>query len=212
MADNYLDKKLEDYKSRSVAGVSRKQATTLTSLLIKNRSCRGYDSSFIVRDDQLRSIVEVNTRIPSARNAQVLRFRMVNSSEASKVLPHIRLGGALPDLHLPLPGTEPNAFIIICSTVTPDKNVYTDLGISAQSMLLRATEMGLAGICIGAFDKEAIMREFSLEHDPLMILAIGRSCEDIRLVSIDEGDDKKYYREEGVHYVPKLRLDSLIIK
>ena len=212
MADNYLDKKLEDYKSRSVAGVSRKQATTLTSLLIKNRSCRGYDSSFIVRDDQLRSIVEVNTRIPSARNAQVLRFRMVNSSEVSKVLPHIRLGGALPDLHLPLPGTEPNAFIIICTTVAPDKNVYTDLGISAQSMLLRATEIGLAGICIGAFDKEAIMREFSLEHDPLMILAIGRSCEDIRLVSIDEGDDKKYYREEGVHYVPKLRLDSLIIK
>ena len=212
MADNYLDKKLEDYKSRSVAGVSRKQATTLTSLLIKNRSCRGYDSSFIVRDDQLRSIVEVNTRIPSARNAQVLRFRMVNSSEVSKVLPHIRLGGALPDLHLPLPDTEPNAFIIICTTVAPDKNVYTDLGISAQSMLLRATEMGLAGICIGAFDKEAIMREFSLEHDPLMILAIGRSCEDIRLVSIDEGDDKKYYREEGVHYVPKLRLDSLIIK
>ena len=195
-----------------MAGVSRKQATTLTSLLIKNRSCRGYDSSFIVRDDQLRSIVEVNTRIPSARNAQVLRFRMVNSSEVSKVLPHIRLGGALPDLHLPLPGTEPNAFIIICTTVAPDKNVYTDLGISAQSMLLRATEIGLAGICIGAFDKEAIMREFSLEHDPLMILAIGRSCEDIRLVSIDEGDDKKYYREEGVHYVPKLRLDSLIIK
>ena len=212
MADNYLDKKLEDYKSRSAAGVSRKQATTLTSLLIKNRSCRGYDASFIVRDDQLRSIVEVNTRIPSARNAQVLRFRMVNSSEASKVLPHIRLGGALPDLHLPLPGTEPNAFIIICTTAAPDKNIYTDLGISAQSMLLRATEMGLAGICIGAFDKEAIMREFSLEHDPLMILAIGRSCEDIRLVSIDEGDDKKYYREEGVHYVPKLRLDSLIIK
>ena len=212
MADNYLDKKLEDYKNRSAAGVSRKQATTLTSLLIKNRSCRGYDSSFIVRDDQLRSIVEVNTRIPSARNAQVLRFRMVNSSEAAKVLPHIRLGGALPQLRLPLPGTEPNAYIVICTTVAPDKNVYTDLGISAQSMLLRATEMGLAGICIGAFDKEAIMRELNLSMEPLMILAIGRSCEDIRLVAIDEGDDKKYYREEGVHYVPKLRLDSLIIK
>ncbi len=212
MADNYLDKKLEDYKSRSVAGVSRKQTTTLTSLLIKNRSCRGYDSSFIVRDDQLRSIVEVNTRIPSARNAQVLRFRMVNSSEAVKVLPHIRLGGALPQLHLPLPGTEPNAYIVICTTVAPEKNVYIDLGISAQSMLLRATEMGLAGICIGAFDKEAIMRELNLSLEPLMILAIGRSCEDIRLVTIDEGDDKKYYREGGVHYVPKLSLDSFILK
>ena len=212
MADNYLDKKLEDYKARSAAsGVSLKTASSLNKLLLKNRSCRGYDSSFVVRDDQLRSIIDVNTKTPSARNAQVLRFRPVNSSEATKVLPHIRLGGALPELSLPLPGTEPNAFIIICTTVPESKNVYIDLGISAQSMLLRAVEMGLAGVCIGAFDKEYIKREFSLTHEPLMILAIGRSCEDIRLVEIGEGEEHKYYRKDGVHYVPKLRLDDLII-
>lgn len=212
MADNYLDKKLEEYKARSAsAGASRKSASSLNNLLIRNRSCRGYDASFIVRDDQLRSIIDVNTKIPSARNAQVLRFRPVNSSEAAKVLPYIRLGGALPELCLPLPGTEPNAFIIICSTIPESKNVYTDLGISAQSMLLRAVEMGLAGVCIGAFDKESIKREFSLTHEPLMILAIGRSCEDIRLVEISEGEEQKYYRKDGVHYVPKLRLDDIII-
>jgi len=212
MADNYLDKKLEDYKARSTAsGGVRKTASSLNNLLIKNRSCRGYDSSFIVRDDQLRSIIDVNTKIPSARNAQVLRFRPVNSSEAAKVLPNIRLGGALPELSLPLPGTEPNAFIIVCTTVPESKNVYIDLGISAQSMLLRAVEMGLAGICIGAFDKECIKREFSLTHEPLMILAIGRSCEDIRIVEIREGEQQKYYRKDGVHYVPKLRLNDIII-
>lgn len=212
MADNYLDKKLEDYKARSsVTGVSRKATFSFNNLLAKNRSCRGYDPSFIVRDDQLRSIIDVNTKIASARNAQVLRFRPVNSSEAAKVLPRIRLGGALPELSLPLPGTEPNAFIIICTTVPESKNVYIDLGISAQSMLLRAVEMGLAGVCIGAFDKETIKREFSLSHEPLMILAIGRSCEDIRHVEIVEGEDHKYYRKDGVHYVPKLRLDDIII-
>ena len=212
MADNYIGKKMEEYKGRSSAPSSVRRPNTLMSLLAKNRSCRGYDSTFIVRDDQLRSIIEVNTKIASARNAQVLRFRPVNSSEAAKVLPHIRLGGALPELRLPLPGTEPNAYIIICTTVAADKNVYTDLGISAQSMLLRAVEMGLAGICIGAFDKEHIKQEFSLEHEPLMVLAIGRSSEDIRLVEIDEKEDKKYYRKNGVHYVPKLRLDNIIIK
>ena len=107
---------------------------------------------------------------------------------------------------------EPNAYIVICTTVAPDKNVYTDLGISAQSMLLRATEMGLAGICIGAFDKEAVKQELALDLEPLMIIAIGRSCEDIRLVEISEGDSQTYYRREGVHYVPKLKADDLIIK
>ena len=212
MADNYLDKKLEDYKARSAsANVSRKVVSSLNSLLIKNRSCRGYDASFIVRDDQLRNIIDVNTKVPSARNAQVLRYRPVNSNEVAKVLPHIHLGGALPELSLPLPGTEPNAFIIICTTVPESKNVYIDLGISAQSMLLRAVEMGLAGVCIGAFDKEHIKREFSLTHEPLMILAIGRSCEDIRLVEISEGESQKYYRKDGRHYVPKVRLDDIII-
>ena len=44
-----------------------------------------------------------------------------------------------------------------------------------------------------------------------MILAIGRSREDIRLVEISEGEEQKYYRKDGVHYVPKLRLDDIII-
>ncbi|MDJ1645466.1 nitroreductase family protein, partial [Streptomyces pakalii] len=71
------------------------------------------------------------------------------ADEAHKVLPHIRLGGALPALRLPFPGTEPNAFIIICSTVEENRYVDMDLGISAQSMLLQAAEIGLNGICIG---------------------------------------------------------------
>ncbi len=212
MADNYLAKKMEEHKNRSSAQSVARRRDTLMSLLARNRSCRGYDSSFIVRDDQLRSIIEVNAKIASARNAQVLRFRPVSHSEAEKVLPHIRLGGALPSLNLPLPGTEPNAFIVICSTADESRFVYTDIGISAQSMLLRATEMGLAGVCIGAFDAEAVKRELSLPLKPLLILAIGRSCEDIRIVDAAEGESLKYYRENGVHYVPKLTLEDLIIK
>ena len=211
MADNYLEKKIEEHKARATSSGTPRKQSTLNTLLAKNRSCRGYDSSFIVRDDQLRSIVDVNTRIPSARNAQALRFRVVNHAEAAKMLPLIRLGSALPDLHLPMPGTEPNAYIIICSTVPENKFLYVDLGISAQSMLLRAVELGLAGICIGAFDKEAVKREFALELEPLLILAIGRSAEDIRLVDISPEDSHSYYRKDGVHYVPRLRLDDIII-
>lgn len=164
-----------------------------------------------MREDQLRRIIAVNTRIPSARNQQVLRFRPVLSDEAPRVLPHIRLGGALPELHLPLPGTEPNAFIIVCSTVEENPYVDIDLGISAQSMLLQAAEIGLNGICIGAFDRAAIRREFALEWEPLLILAIGRGIEHIELVDIEADGDRRYYRREGVHCVPKLTLEALLI-
>lgn len=212
MADNYLERKMEEYRTRTAGQSGRRPLVTLSRLLQKNRSYRGYDTSFTVREDQLRRIIEVNTKTPSARNQQVLRFRPVLSDEASKVLKHIRLGGALPELHLPFPGTEPNAFIIICSTVEEDRYVDIDLGISAQSMLLQATEIGLNGICIGAFDKESIKREFRLEPDPLLILAIGRGLEKIELTPIREGGSHAYYRENGTHYVPKVCLDDLMIK
>lgn len=185
MADDYLGRKMEEYLARTASGPrNRRPLATLGRLLLKNRSHRGYDARFVVRGDQLRRIIGVNAKIPSARNQQVLRFRPVLADEAPKVLPHIRLGGALPELHLPLPGTEPNAFIIICSTVAEDRYVDIDLGISAQSMLLQAVEIGLNGICIGAFDKEQIRREFGLDAEPLLILALGKGIEKIELTEI----------------------------
>ncbi len=211
MADNYLERKMEAYRERPSAA-PREPAATLERLLLKNRSHRAYDSRYLVREDQLRRIIAVNARIPSARNQQVLRFRPVLADEAPTVTEHIRLGGALPELHLPAPGTEPNAYIICCSTIAEDRYVDMDLGISAQSMLLRATEMGLNGICIGAFDRDAIRKAFELRWEPLLILAIGKGAERIELVEIGAEDDRTYYRKEGVHCVPKIRPKELIIE
>lgn len=209
MADNYLEKRMEDFRNQTPA---RRRVATLGRLLLRNRSYRGYDSKFVVRDDQLRSIIETAMLCPSARNQQVLRFRPVLSNEADKVLQYIRLGGALPELHLPFPGTEPRAFVVICSTVEESKYVDIDLGIAAQSMLLRAAELGLGGICIGAFDHAELRELLGLPYEPLLVLAIGRPAEHIELKECHEGDSLTYYREGDVHYVPKICVDDLIIK
>lgn len=209
MADNYLEKKMEDYRASQP---TKRRTATLRRLLQHNRSYRGYDNTFVVRQDQLRRIIEVATLCPSARNQQVLRFRPVLKDESDKVLSHIRLGGALPELHLPFPGSEPNAFVVICSTVEESKYVDMDLGIVAQSMLLQATEIGLGGICIGAFDREPIKEALNLPYEPLLVLGIGRPKESIELVECHEGDSLTYYRNNDIHYVPKLSLDDLILK
>lgn len=213
MADNYLESKMEELRQQVQRKTASKgTARPLDTLLTRNRSYRGYDKKVVVTRDTLSKIVAVNAKTPSARNQQVLRFKLVTrDSGAEKVLENIKLGGALPELHLPFPGTEPEAFIIVCSTVAENKLVDIDLGISAQSMLLRAVEMGLNGIIIGAFNKAAITKEFGLELEPLLIIAIGKGAEEIRLKSISEGEDQKYYREEGVQYVPKLRAEELIL-
>jgi nitroreductase len=212
MADDFLGKKMEDYLARkNTLPTKHKSNTSLSSLLSKNRSYRSYDKSFTVRADQLRSIIEVNTKIASARNEQTLRFRPVLSNEANQVLPHIRMGAALPDLQLPPKDFEPQSFIVVCSTKTPTQYTYIDLGISAQSMLLRAVEIGLNGICIAAFDKNAIKSELQLPFEPLLVIAIGKGAERIQLVEAVDKNRLNYYRKDGIHYVPKLEIDDIII-
>lgn len=223
MADNYLEKRYEEVFGSGAARKVMPSRPALDTLLHKNRSYRGYKQDYAVHRLQLEAMVGVNPLLPSARNEQALRFRLVTKDDplpddagsavtASQFIQqHIRLGGALPELHLPLPGTAPEAFIVVCSTLPEGKNVHIDLGISLQSMLLKAVEMGLNGIIIGSFDKEAIKQALKLPCDPIEILAVGKGAENIKLVEVAENDSLKYYREDGVHYVPKIRAADLII-
>ena len=209
MADNYLGRKMEEYEAQKCASV-RTRRVSLQSLLAKNRSTRGFDASFKVRHDQLRSLVEAARLAPSAMNQQVLRYRLVTEDEAHLLLPHIRMGAALPELKLPLEGTEPNAFVVIC-TDSDSRYVDVDMGIATQTMLLRAVEMGLNGLCIAAFDGEAVREALKLPLTPQLILAIGRSAERIEVVDVAEGESTTYYRKNGTHFVPKIRTEELII-
>jgi Nitroreductase len=211
MADGYLEKKYDEVFGKKT--VVKHVNQSIDKILEKNRSYRGYDKSFEIKTEMLERIVKTNTKIASAMNQQVLRFKLVTKNTgAEKVLQNIKLGGALPELHLPLTGSEPEAFIIVCSTIPENKFVDIDLGISAQSMLLKAVEMGLNGIIICAFNKDNIIKEFELPIEPLAIIAIGKGNEKIELVPISENDKHAYYRKKGTHYVPKIKIEDLIIK
>lgn len=215
MADNYLEKRYEEVFGKGPTKIKR-VGHTVDELLLKNRSTRGYNKDFVVSQAWLEQIAAVNMRIPSARNQQALRFKLITQGpEADIVLANIKLGGALPELNLPFPGTEPEAFVIVCTNKPEDKMVDIDLGISLQSMLLKAVEMGLNGLIICAFNKKNIREQLNLPHEPLAVLALGKGAEQFELTPISEQDSHAYYRKETergtVHFVPKVKLSDLII-
>ncbi len=211
MADNYLEKRYEETLGSGKIRV-KKIGHTVDELLLKNRSTRGYKKAYRVSRAELERITAVCSSIPSARNQQVLRFRLVtHDSGADQVLPLVKMGAALPELHLPFPGTEPEAFIVVCSTIEENPMVDIDLGIAAQSMLLKAVEMGLNGLIIAAFNRTKLQEVLALPYPPLLVLAIGKSDERIELTPIGERESHAYYRKEGIHYVPKVRAGELII-
>lgn len=212
MADNYLEKRYEEVFGRDAGHRKAPARPGLDTLLLHNRSFRGYDKSYVVHRRQLDAMIAVNTKVASSVNLQRLRFRpVVKGPEADLVNAHIRMGRGLPELHLPFPGTEPEAFIIVCSTVPENPGIDIDLGISLQSMLLKAVEMGLGGLMIRNFDREPLREGLGLPFEPVCVVAVGKPAEQVELVPVREGESLNYYRRDGVHYVPKLSVEDLTL-
>lgn len=211
MADNYLERREEALRSAGRV-VVRRNTPSLDTLLLRNRSHRAYDTSYVVAMRQLEAIVSVNTKIPSGRNAQTLRFKLLDAaSGGADFCRFLHLGGYLPELHLPVPGTEPQAFIIVCGTVPESPTVDIDLGISLQSMALKAVEIGLNALIVRAFDKQEVKEALGLPLEPLAVLAVGKGIEKIELKEVHAGSDLRYYREDGVHVVPKIGIGDLLL-
>jgi len=212
MADNYLEKRYEEVFGQRSQASSVRNHPSLENLLRRNRSYRGYDRSYKVHPRQLEAMVRVNTMVASSVNMQSLRFRLVCQGEdAERVNALVKMGRALPELNLPFPGTEPQAFIVVCGTVSENASVCIDLGISLQSMLLKAVELGLGGLIIRNFDHAALKKALDLPLEPLAVVAVGKPAEKVELVSVRAGDNLNYYRKDSVHYVPKIVPEDLIV-
>lgn len=173
MADDYLGKKMEEYRSRP-AGVMRRPAASLGRLLVKINGFTAFDPQFRVREDQLWRIIDVNSGVRFIRQPLVLRFRPVTGDESAEVLKYIRMDAASAGL---FSDVRPQAFIVVSSTADEEREVDIDLGISAQSMILQAAEIGLHGLCIWSFDRCGLRKALALESEPLLIFAVGRGCD-----------------------------------
>ncbi len=186
-------------------------------LLKKSRSYRGYDESYLVTREQLLELVDCARYAPSSVNLQPLKYRLVYGDEVKTLQPLTKWARALPQLTLPHPGHCPTAFIVICQDLEISDSIprfQKDVGIVAQSMLLAAVEMGLGGCMIGNFNAGEVKKALSLPEKaaPVLVVAIGKPDEKIVLTQIDPGQSTDYYRDENdVHYVPKRKLEDIVL-
>lgn len=221
MADNYLEKRYEEVFGSGARKVTVKHSTpSLNTLLVKNRSIRRYRQDFVVTEEQLRTIVEVNVKLGSAMNRQALRFQIVadnaegevNAASKDKV-------NALRDILFREPARPESAraYIIVYSTIPEERYIDIDLGISLQSMALKAAELGLNCLIKGNIDKDGLSSLFGTGDglEPVAVLCVGKAAESVFLkpVSADSSGepDLKPYTKEGVHYVPKLQMDTILL-
>lgn len=190
----------------------------IKDLIKKNRSVRGYDNSRDVTIEELREMVDCARLSASSVNMQPLKYILVNTVDGkARVLKQVSFAAKLSTLKLPHRGSEPMAYIVICQDEQISKSetgFLRDVGIAAQSITLAATELGLGACMLGYFSPDKLRQALDLSENlkPQLVISLGKSVEDIRIVEIEEGESTDYYRDEaGIHYVPKRKLDDVII-
>ena len=190
----------------------------IPELVKKSRSFRGYNPARKLTEEELLALVDCARLCPSTMNVQPLKYRLVREAEeVARIQKLVKMAAALPELHLPRPGAEPAAYIIVCQDTTLGASptaFLKDVGIVSQTILLAAAEQGLGGCMIGNFRPEAVQAELGLPETliPQLVLALGEPAETVVLTEAEPGQSISYYRDaQDIHYVPKRRLQDVVL-
>jgi nitroreductase len=181
----------------------------------KSRSYRRFYEDKQIPFETLKNLVNNARLIPSGQNLQPLKYFIADYGRRESVFPYLKWAGYLTDWDGPVEGERPAAYIIILSDTSISKNVKYDHGIAAQTILLSAVSKDLGGCIIATVNREALAQKLNIpaQYTIELVIALGYPKENVIIKEIDKDGDIKYYRDsEGNHYVPKRKLDDIIIK
>lgn len=185
----------------------------LKDLLLKTRSYRRFHQEVRIPSEELEELAGLVRWCASGRNAQPLRYAIVNSeSECALVFPQLAWAGYLTDWAGPEEGERPSAYLIQLLDTRIVENCLCDDGIQAQTIMLGATEKGYGGCIIKAFKNEPLREILKLpEYMKIMyVLALGKPKEQVVIEDM-QGEDCKYWRDTGgIHHVPKRKAGMFI--
>ena len=190
----------------------------LKDLLLSSRSYRSFDESVKISPEQLADWVDHTRYAPSSINLQMLKFCAVTDAAlCTRLLGGTRWAGKIKDMKLPPDGHAPVAYIVICadkSVVPTAENFDKDVGICAQTIMLAAAEAGFGGCMIGSFSPDMVRETLKISDNlvPKLVLALGKPDERVELVDEAPDGSVTYYRENGIHYVQKRKLENILIQ
>jgi nitroreductase len=188
----------------------------LKELVTKNRSYRRFDQTSRISEDQILSWVELARLSASGANLQPLKYFVSTDEKLNAlVFPTLAWAGYLKDWDGPIEGERPAAYIVILGDLEISKNFGVDHGIASQSILLGAVEEGYGGCILANIKRDALREVLHLDsqYEILLVLALGKPVETVKLAAVPPDGSIKYWRDEkGVHFVPKRTLSDILVE
>lgn len=190
--------------------------TSIHTLIRKSRSTRRFQEDRLLPESRIIDFIDVARLCPSARNRQPLKYIIsVDPEETTKIRHALLWALDLPEWDGPSVGERPPAYITIIAPENCRPDPAIDLGIAAQTILLAAAGQGISGCMFGSIKREEMKRILPVPegYEILLVIALGYSAEEIRLESLGDDGDTRYWRTpDGVHHVPKRSLEDCLIR
>ena len=183
--------------------------------LSKSRSYRRFYQDAVISESDLMTIADAARLSPSGRNIQALKFLISNDPELNgRIFPYLAWAGYLTDWNGPEERERPSAYIIQMLDKNITSNIMSeDCGITAQSMLLQATELGYGGCIIAAVRRKELHAVLELDdrYSIMNVIALGKPKETVIIEDMKDGEYRYWRDADGTHHVPKRSLDELVI-
>ena len=190
----------------------------MPQLVQKTRTVRRFQQDRALTLPFLHALVDCGRLSGSARNAQALQYMAIlEPGLCEAIFPHLGWAGYLSYWPGPEAGERPAGYILCLANKVwqkgPDTELYCDLGIATQSMLLAAAAEGVFGCRIGAFKSGLhALLQLGPDHRILLVLALGYPAEQVVLEELRaEGDIRYWHDATGVHHVPKRTLEDILL-
>ena len=188
----------------------------IKELIYKNRSYRRFYQNEKIEMETLEELVDLARHSACGMNLQSLKY-VLSCDPQINALIFKRLGwaGYLKDWKGPSEGEKPAAYVVLLGDTSIHKDFFCDHGIACQSILLGAVEKGLGGCILATINRDGLRKDLTIndEYQILLIVALGKPREEVRVEYIETGDDIKYWRDENsVHHVPKRPLQEIIVR
>ena len=188
----------------------------IKELIYKNRSYRRFYQNEKIEMETLEELVDLARHSACGMNLQSLKYVLSCDPQINALIfKRLGLAGYLKDWKGPSEGEKPAAYVVLLGDTSIYKDFFCDYGIACQSILLGAVEKGLGGCILATINRDGLRKDLTVndKYQILLVVALGKPREEVKVEYIETGDDIKYWRDENsVHHVPKRPLQEIIVR
>jgi len=180
----------------------------INEVIAQRWSPRAFDSSYMITEDEIKSLFEAARWAPSCYGDQPWQFVLFNKVDATawtSALNCLSVGNQNWAM-------DASIFIVVCANKNfnhnsePNRWAHYDTGAAAENICLQATSIGLSAHQMGGFDQKKVrsLSNIPTEFDILACMVVGKILDESKLSKVQkdkEGQVRSRKLLEDIYFI-----------